>query len=501
MAVMSAAYMREYRAQRSARESDGGLMPFQSAFVSAVCREHRPPDIAALSLPRGNGKSWLCGHMVARSLTPGDPLHEPAVENVLVAASRPQASIVLEFARAALGESDGYRWSKDGAIHLASRTRVRVISSDSRRALGLGANVRIVIADEPGAWSPTAGRRLWDAITTALGKRRTTIVAVGTLAPAPLTGPASWWPSFVAAGSSDGRHVSLLQADPEKWRDFDEVLRVNPVSAINPHLRRTLAREHAAALSSERSARPFKQYRLNIPGEPVDTQPLVTAAEWARVCARPVPACEGHPTIGVDLGGSRSWSAACAVWPSGRVESWALAPGVPSLAEQEREDQVSEGAYVELVRSGGLSVDDARAVPDIGLLLSRIWEWEPACIVSDPYRSAELYQVVAGRVRIIERARGGGESTSNVQALRARLLDTTAGVTEASRALLGAAFAQTALVIDASGITKVTKARAKRSRDDAAAALLLAAGELARRPAPVALRGAVISREGAVTWL
>ena len=55
-------------------------------------------------------------------------------------------------------------------------------------------------------------------------------------------------------------------------------------------------------------------------------------------------------------------------------------------------------------------------------------------IVSDPYRAAELHQVVAGRVRIVERARGGGESTSNVQALRARLLDTAAGVTESSRA-------------------------------------------------------------------
>ena len=323
-------------------------------------------------------------------------------------------------------------------IHKETRTRVRVISSDSRRALGLGANVRLIVVDEPGALGPVAGRRLWDAITTALGKRRTTVVAVGTLAPAQLTGPASFWPSFVAAGNTDGRHVSLLQADPEKWTDFDEVLRVNPVSAINPHLRRTLEREHAAALSSERAARPFKQYRLNIPGEAVETQPLVTSAEWARVCARPVPECEGSPIVGVDLGGSRSWSAAAAIWPSGRVESWALAPGVPTLSEQEREDQVSEGAYVELARSGGLAVDDAHAVPDIGLLLSRIWDWEPTVLVSDPYRAAELHHSVAGRVRIVERARGGGESTSNVQALRARLLDTAAGVTEASRDLLWA---------------------------------------------------------------
>ena len=35
-----------------------------------------------------------------------DLLFEPAVENVLVAASRAQAGIVLEFARAALGESE-----------------------------------------------------------------------------------------------------------------------------------------------------------------------------------------------------------------------------------------------------------------------------------------------------------------------------------------------------------------------------------------------------------
>ena len=132
------------------------------------------------------------------------------------------------------------------------------------------------------------------------------------------------------------------------------MLRVNPVAAVKPHLRRTLEREHAAALASDRAARTFRQYRLNIPGDPVDTQPLITTAEWAWVCVRPVPACEGQPIVGVDLGGSRSWSAAVALWPSGQIEAWAIAPGVPSLANQEREDQVPEGTYVELARSGGL---------------------------------------------------------------------------------------------------------------------------------------------------
>ena len=358
---------------------------------------------------------------------------------------------------------------------------MRIVSSDARRALGLGANVRLIVADEPGAWSPIQGRRLWDAMLTSLGKRKTQILVVGTLAPAPLTG--------------------LLQADAEKWGDFDEVLRCNPVAAINPHLRRTLEREHAAALESDRAARTFKMYRLNLPGDPVESQPLITSAEWERVCARPVPACEGRPVVGVDLGGNRSWSAAAALWPNGRVESWAVAPGVPSLAEQERDDHVADGSYAELVAAGGLSVDAGRAVPSVSRLLSRIWAWDPLAIVSDPYRAPELHQVVSGRVRVIERARSGGEATSNVQSLRSLLLDTGAGVTEASRALLAAAWAQTNLVIDSAGLTRVTKLDNRRSRDDAAAALLLAAGEMARRPAPVELRGAAISKSGEVTWL
>ena len=118
-----AADLRAWRAKQRC----GGLLPFQQAFSEAVSRVKRPPDIAALSCPRGNGKSWLCGRLVARSLTPGDSLFDEGVENVLVSASRPQAAIVLEFAREALGEAQGYRWRKDGVEHLDSRTRVRVI--------------------------------------------------------------------------------------------------------------------------------------------------------------------------------------------------------------------------------------------------------------------------------------------------------------------------------------------------------------------------------------
>ena len=225
----------------------------------------------------------------------------------------------------------------------------------------------------------------------------------------------------------------------------------------------------------------------------------------AGLCS-PCSACEGKPVVAVDLGGNRSWSAACGIWPTGRIESWASAPGEPSLSDP-RASRSSCGWHLfaapraELVKSGGLSVDAGRAVPSVERLLSRIWTWEPLCIVSDPYRSAELAQAVAGRCRIVERARSGGEATSNIQSLRSLLLDSNAGVVSESRALLGAAFQQTDLVIDSAGLTKLKKRDQRRSRDDASAALLLAAGELARRPPAVELRAAFVSRDGQVQWI
>ena len=212
-----ASYMRQYRTRKVVERDGDGLLGFQTSFVKAICRKEHPVSIAALSTPRGNGKSWLAGVLISRALTPNDPLHENDVENVLVAASRAQAGIVLDFTRNLLADEEGYRWRIDGVEHLGSRARVKVISSDSRRAMGLGANVRLVVCDEPGSWAPQSGRRLWEAVTGAIGKRRMTVVAIGTLAPSALTGPASFWPSFVASGSGEGRHISLLQADPEKW--------------------------------------------------------------------------------------------------------------------------------------------------------------------------------------------------------------------------------------------------------------------------------------------
>ena len=88
--------------------------------------------------------------------------------------------------------------------------------------------------------------------------------------------------------------------------DWDECLRVNPAHLVNPFLEKTLRREFEEALKSERSAIPFRQYRLNLPGgESTGEQELISDSEWARIVSRPVPDRVGRPIISLDLGGQR----------------------------------------------------------------------------------------------------------------------------------------------------------------------------------------------------
>ena len=102
--------------------------------------------------------------------------------------------------------------------------------------------------------------------------------------------------------------------------------------------------------------------------------------------------------MGIDLGGGRSWSAACGLWRGGRVEALAVAPGIPSLADQERRDRVPSGTYQRLRDSGALYVADGLRVPKPAQLVSLITsKWgKPAVIICDRFRLGELQDATNG---------------------------------------------------------------------------------------------------------
>ena len=79
------------------------LRRFQERFLQGALAPGI--DIAALSMPRGNGKSWIAARILRRCLTPSDGLHVPGAECVLLSGSIEQARFVRPFLRPEL-ESD-----------------------------------------------------------------------------------------------------------------------------------------------------------------------------------------------------------------------------------------------------------------------------------------------------------------------------------------------------------------------------------------------------------
>lgn len=471
------------------------LRGFQREFIRGATAPGT--DTAALSIPRGNGKSWLAGHLIARILDPADELFTEGSESVLCASSIEQSRIVFRFARQVLEERGGYRFldsaTRCAITHPGTGTRLRVISSNAKTAFGL-VGTPWAICDEPGSWEVVGGQLMWDALQTAQGKPNSPlrIVAIGTLAPA--TG--GWWHELVERGSHGSTHVQLLRGNRETWDSWSTIRKANPLTAISADFRRKLLEERDAARRDSRLRARFLSYRLNLPSRD-ESAMLLTLPDWERVCARPVPEREGAPTVAVDLGGGRSWSAAVALWRTGRVEALALAPGIPGVEAQEERDRVPRGAYTHLIATGRLHLADGLRVPPPAQLVETIrQEWgRPREVLCDRFRLPELQDAAKGW-RIAPRVTRWSEAAADIRALRKFALDGPLAVAEDSRDLLTVSLAAAEVRNDDQGNYRLTKKDPTNAtaRDDVAAALVLAAGALERdmaRPSGPAYIGAV----------
>lgn len=458
--------------------------PWQRRFLSAALA----PGVrtAALSLPRGNGKSTLIAHLARRFLTPGDPLHVAGAESHVCAASIGQArrtvfKLLREFIEAG-PYADAYRIAESGVschvLHVASNTRVSVLASSGKTAQGL-VRCPFIFADEPGAWEVTGGGLLHAAIQTAMGKPGCSLRAIyiGTLAPA----MGGWWHTLVNGGSDGATHVTALTGDPAKWDRASEIRRCNPLMWGFRASRAVLMDERDKARRDTRLKADFLSYRLNVPTADESTC-LLTVEDWESVCGRPVPPRAGRPLVGIDLGGGRAWSAAVALWRSGRCEAVAVCPGVPSIHEQERRDRVPAGTYQRLVSAGVLRVATGRRVPDVADLVALVRPWRAETVTCDRFRLPELRDAAPG-VRLLPRVSRWSESTEDIRALRRLALDGDLGVETAGRGLLTASLSAALVANDDAGNVRLLKRGTNnQARDDAAAALILAAGALARAP-------------------
>ena len=222
-------------------------------------------------------------------------------------------------------------------------------------------------------------------------------------------------------------------------------------------------------------------YRLNVPTAD-EVSVLLTVDEWKRVLAREVPERRGRPVVGVDCGAGRAWSSAAAVWPNGRIESVAIAPGTPSIADQETRDRVPRSTYARLVASGVLTADGDRRVPRVSALVDRLMVWRPARVVCDRFRLGEFQDAIRGRVPVLPRVQRWSEASEDIRAVRRLAFDGPLAVAHESRGLLTASLAASRVESDAQGSLRLMKRGSNNGgRDDAVVALALACGAHTRR--------------------
>ena len=463
------------------------LRAFQRRFLAGALA----PGIrtSCLSLPRAQGKTTLAAMLAYRVVNPRSSLFRSGTESHLVSSSLGQSRRTAFRMLKALVESrpdaESYRISENrndcAVTHLPTGTRISVLAPKAATAQGL-VGCPWVFLDEPGSFDTLGGFAMYEAVASAQGKPLSPLrsMYIGTLAPQ----KGDWWPSLVRSGSSDSRFVTCLQADPKRWDEVSEIARVNPLAWQFPESRAVILDELEDAKRDEASKATFLSYRLNVPSRS-EQEVLLTVSAWEHVIERPVPEREGRSIVGLDFGSSRAWSSAVGVYENGRAEAIAVAPGVPSMADQERRDRVSPCTYQRLLDRGQLHVDVDRRVPRVSKLLDKVWEFNPAVLVVDRFRLAEVLDHVRGRVRVSPRVWQWSSASEDIRNLRRLAADGPLSVEEGSRDLLSTSLAAAKCVSDTSGNTRLIKKGSNNTaRDDVAVALTLAAGEASRQMRP-----------------
>ena len=382
-----------------------------------------------------------------------------------------------------------YRW-QDSANKLGvtlpklgnkwKQTKLVAFSSDGKGAMGI-VKMPWVICDEPGAWEVNKGALMADALFGALGKpnSRLRLLFIGTIAPA-TTG---WWPDLIKDGTDieNETYVHLLQGNKKTWDNWHTIRKANPLVTIDPKFRKQLLRERNKARNDPRLKARFLSYRLNIPSKD-ESDMLLNLDDWEKALRRRVKPQDELPIIGVDLGGGRAWSAAVAVWPNGRVEAFAVAPGIPSIEEQEKRDRVPPNTYQKLVDSGYLQVCDGlqvQPVSEFAQLLEAKWP-EASMVICDRFRMPELSDHISYRVE--PRVTRWSEAAEDIRALRKWVKDGPLNVEGDSRKLITASLAVAMVKNDDQGNTRLIKRGFNNeARDDVAFAMTLAVGECERQ--------------------
>lgn len=460
------------------------LAEFQRKFVRGALAEG--VMVGVLSIGRGNAKTALSAGLALGHLV-GAWDDQPKREILFAARNRDQAKTAFQFLTGFIeglpeAEQEQFIIRRGSKLEVETSANggglARCIAADGKSILG-GAPT-LALMDERAAWEREKGDNLENAILSGLGKRDGRALIISTSAPDDANTFSRWMDepppgTFV----QEHRPAFGLPAD-----DLPSLLEANPGAVegigstpewLAAQAKRAIARG-GSALSSFRNLN--RNERVSIEGRSV----LVTVDEWlsSEVDPDALPPREGPCVLGVDLGGSRSMSAAAFYWPhTGRLEAVGTFPGNPGLADRGAADGVSD-RYVQMHERGELSVLGDATVPPgpwLAEIVRKLDGIVPACITGDRFRFAEFTEAIskAGlNIPFLQRGFGWKDGSEDIERFRRALFD--GEVKCAPSLLLRSAMSDAVVLNDPANNAKLAKARSL-GRIDAAAATVLAVAQ------------------------
>ena len=456
------------------------MQPWETDFLTRF--EGSDCD-AAISVPRGNGKTRVAASVACAIVDPRSRMHGGEV--VAVASSFSQARLIFEDVLELLGPAiakggtgKGDMWRVQDSIkhaeiqHRPSKARLRCIGADVGSMHGL--RPRLIVADELAQWLPARIDRALAALRTGLGKiPNSRMMTIGTR-------PATEDHPF-AKMLADPEVLSIVHAagpddDPLAW---STVLKANPSLKVMPALRAELRKEMRLAALDPAALASWRALRLNMGVEDSEqTNILVTADTWKSV-EGDVPA-SGRCTWGIDTAEGTAMCGLAAYWPdTGRLDAIACFPSHPSLKERGLADGVGR-LYVDCASRGEL-LTLGRMAPDMTALCSEGLArfGRPVRVVADRERLRTLKDALHATiptVPLVARGMGFRDGSEHVRVFRRGVLEGV--VRPVTSLLLRAACASARIVYDVAGSGKLAKGsesgRRARHRDDAIAAAILA---------------------------
>jgi len=459
---------------------DDRLFPFQQKIWRDIWDDQ--VDTVAISMPRGNGKSWLMARCIRELIDTRSHRFEDDKDIVLLAASIKQAKVVFKYLRNWLEHTGRYSWmdaaNRVGVKVKGTNTEVSVISSNAKSAMGL-VNTSYAFADECGSWEVVGGKLMHSALVTAQGKMNSPlkVVFASTLAPGPTNG---WWHQMIEGGNTADTRVHYWHGDLDTWDNYHTIRRANPLIHYDARFRKKLLIERDKGRLNADAKSDFLSFRLNVLNQS-ESETLLAPDIWKLALSRPVQEREGRPIVGADLGAGRAFSAAVSMWPNGRTEAFAVAPGIPDLAAQERRDLVPSGTYRRLAAAGLLHVADGKRVQPVQEFADMIEERWPdtELIISDRFRANELEDCT--RFPVEQRVWQWKQASEDVRALRKSCADGPLNIAHDCRGLISASLMAAKVENDTSGNIRLIKRGSNNTgRDDVAHALTLAAGAVER---------------------